>query len=454
VTCASGQAYTVQAGDTCQSIGLAHSVSQGTLRILNGIPPASCSSLVTGQTLCLPKTCQTYVWQTNDTCASIAYAHGISTTTLIAYNPAINPACSNTDLTNGTVICLSPAFGTYTPTTIAGVTPTGSATYANSTASAPGAVASGTTLECGKWYKANSGDTCSVISVAYNIAVSLFKLINPSIDSGCDNITPGLYYCVQPVAGWNTTASNTTTAAVVTPPGPTPTGTTSQCYEWYVVQPNDTCSIIEASFGITFAQIVQWNPSIDSNCYNLMLNESYCVSGPSNTTSVTATTTLAGSTVASTVSSTTTTVSSPSTSSSTGSATVSPPAPTPSGTTSQCYEWYVVHSADSCNKIETTYSISFAQLQAWNPSLDSACSNLIAGEAYCVAGATTATTATTTATASPTAGACLQTYTVVGGDTCYTIDQQFGITQAQLTSWNSLDANCDIYAGQVLCVKE
>ena len=50
-------------------------------------------------------------------------------------------------------------------------------------------------------------------------------------------------------------------------------------------------------------------------------------------------------------------------------------------------------------------------------------------------------------------GSCSNTFTVVSGDTCDGIASQFGITLAQLESLNpSLDSNCDIDVGQVLCV--
>ncbi len=50
---------------------------------------------------------------------------------------------------------------------------------------------------------------------------------------------------------------------------------------------------------------------------------------------------------------------------------------------------------------------------------------------------------------------CKKSYTVVSGDYCYLIWTKFGITEAQLYSWNpTLDSACDIDVGQVLCVSE
>lgn len=59
---------------------------------------------------------------------------------------------------------------------------------------------------------------------------------------------------------------------------------------------------------------------------------------------------------------------------------------------------------------------------------------------------------TTTTQPPPTAtSSCTQMYTVDSGDTCFKIWTQFGITEAQLRAWNpNLDANCDIFVGEVL----
>lgn len=52
-------------------------------------------------------------------------------------------------------------------------------------------------------------------------------------------------------------------------------------------------------------------------------------------------------------------------------------------------------------------------------------------------------------------GSCKSSYTVVSGDYCYAIWTRFGITEAQLRSWNpSLNSACLLQVGQVLCVSK
>ncbi|RHZ48397.1 uncharacterized protein CDV56_102294 [Aspergillus thermomutatus] len=123
-----------------------------------------------------------------------------------------------------------------------------------------------------RYYQVNEGDYCQLIALNFTITVSLFEAINPQINAGCSNLTPGLYYCVLPTADWNQTTT-TTTSSYQTAPAPTPSGTTANCYE------------IESVYGITMAQLQQWNPDLKDDCSNLQLGDAYCIHGdPGGTT--------------------------------------------------------------------------------------------------------------------------------------------------------------------------
>lgn len=218
---------------------------------------------------CLPPTCSIYQVQTNDTCWSVSAANNITVTQLQSWNPALNGGCTN--ILSGSTVCVSPPGGAWTGTTIPGTSPTQGSTYALTTVAPPGQTPYGTTSNCGSYYQAVSGDNCQKISLNQTITVPLFEAINPSINVNCTNLIPGLYYCVQPTLDWNLTAVNCTTATTATAPAPTLTGAASACYEWYTVQANDSCSLIEVEFGITFLELQAWNPSINSTCGNLEL---------------------------------------------------------------------------------------------------------------------------------------------------------------------------------------
>ena len=131
----------------------------------------------------------------------------------------------------------------------------------------------GTTSRCGKYYQVQSGDYCQLLALNFSIPYDLFRQINPSVNANCTNLIPGDYYCVKPIYNWNATASATVSSSFVTPPAATPPGTTAQCYKYYKVVSSDTCSGIEQQFGLTFAVFQGWNPSLKSDCSNLILDD-------------------------------------------------------------------------------------------------------------------------------------------------------------------------------------
>jgi hypothetical protein len=70
-----------------------------------------------------------------------------------------------------------------------------------------------------------------------------------------------------------------------------------------------------------------------------------------------------------------------------------PPSNVASGTIiAGCTQYYTVVSGDSCFTVETQFSLTFAQFVAMNPEIDSQCTNLDLGEAYCVASSNSTST--------------------------------------------------------------
>ncbi|KAH8731852.1 hypothetical protein GQ44DRAFT_735576 [Phaeosphaeriaceae sp. PMI808] len=300
--CLSGNTYTVVSGDGCQAIAEKKGVATGTLIALNNILP-DCTNLQLGASICLPSTCSIYKVQSGDTCDSIALARNTTFQQLVAWNPTINSYCTN--LIAGFNICLSPPGGPVSVSTIPGATVTQTGIYASATVAPPSPIGAGTTRKCGKYYKVLPNDYCQLLALNQTIDLSLFLAINPSIDSGCTNLLVNTFYCVRPTQDWNSTTTSTTVA----PPGPTPSGTTPNCYEYYIIQSGDFCSKLQNQFSITFDQLRSWNPDLKSDCSNLQLGAAYCINGAlaSPTVTSSATQTLA-----------------------------TPGAPTASGTTGQC----------------------------------------------------------------------------------------------------------------------
>lgn len=104
------RSYTVQNGDTCDSISAAQHVSTYQLAVVNyGIVNPDCTNLYAGETLCLGHTGEdctdTYVVQDCDTCEDISTKTGVPLDTLYANNPQIDDDCSNIYV--GEVLCVS-----------------------------------------------------------------------------------------------------------------------------------------------------------------------------------------------------------------------------------------------------------------------------------------------------------------------------------------------------------
>ena len=275
------------------------------------------------------------------------------------------------------------------------------------------------TPPCTKVYQVQSGDYCYLIWTEFGITEAQLYAWNPFLDAACD-LQPGEVLCVsESPTSTSSSVSVTTTSASVS-------ATPTACTKYYTVVSGDYCYLIETNFGITSAQLYAWNPTLDANC-DLAIGQVLCVSeSPTSTSSSVSTTT------------TSTSV---------------------SATPTACTKYYTVVSGDYCYLIETNFGITSAQLYAWNPTLDANC-DLSIGQVLCVSESPTSTsssstqvsTTTSSASSSPTA-ACTKQYKVVSGDYCYLIETNFGITSAQLYAWNpSLDANCDLSIGQILCV--
>ncbi|PCG89476.1 hypothetical protein PENOC_106380 [Penicillium occitanis (nom. inval.)] len=380
---------------------------------------------------------------------------------------------------------------------------------------APTNALNGSTTDCGRWYTVMEGDDCSLVSVANSISITDFYFLNPEIDANCTNLELDEAYCVAAVgdistySGYPTTTPlfTVTTASfptvdtsIPTPtsnPGyiyvprylPTAPGTLSGCKS-YRNYDNTTfnvnsCEIIAWLNEVTADNFLAWNPSLDSNvttCY-LQPGYSYCtllddsyyyqcedVESDLNLTEaelVAWNPWLAGDCdmalyanlnrsdsravcigVSSTILSTTTAA--------TASATTTTSAgPTQTGVVAGCQEFFTVESGDDCSTIETEFGVTLAELYAWNPSIGSSCTNLWIGYAYCVKGpATTATTTSVGPTQTGIAANCDKYHNVVTGDSCAAIEDEYGITFAQLYKWNpAIGSNCEtLDVGYAVCV--
>ncbi|KAK6987472.1 hypothetical protein R3P38DRAFT_2661607 [Favolaschia claudopus] len=313
-----------------------------------------------------------------DTISTISNTTGLNSTELALWNPQL--ASSTPPLTPNTALCVVFPRGNYTLT----VAPVPANVAANVT-----------TAHCAQYYTIVSGDTCPGVESKFFIDDSMFKSLNPGINTQCTNIVLGLAYCVFSIFPPDT---STPTG----PPGNVAPGTiTEGCTQYYTVVSGDGCASIESKFNLTLSQFIAMNPEINTGCTNLALAEAYCVASSNSTSG-------------------------------------GPPANVAPGTiTEGCTEYYTVVSGDSCASIESKFHLTLSQFIAMNPEINSGCTNLALAEAYCVASSNATTpTGPPSNLASGSLGNCTSYHTVVSGDTCSAMDSSAHIALADFLRWN------------------
>ncbi|KAJ5150329.1 hypothetical protein N7448_001907 [Penicillium atrosanguineum] len=213
-------------------------------------------------------------------------------------------------------------------------------------------------------------------------------------------------------------------------PLPIQSGMVDNCDAFHLVVAEDTCDTIAAKYKITTTQFVAWNPAVGSTCSGMWANTYACVSiighNPSSTTT------------------TTTTKAPPTTTSASG------PSPTQSGLISTCETFYKAQQGDTCEIIaqqKFPYIYSLPLFKRWNPAVGENCDKLRPGYYYCVA----------TQLHHPMPGiinTCKRYYQVSDGDSCWSIQQKYGITAAQFNKWNPLvGSSCaSLWVNYFVCV--
>ncbi|KAF8228235.1 hypothetical protein L208DRAFT_1292425, partial [Tricholoma matsutake] len=129
---------------------------------------------------------------------------------------------------------------------------------------------------------------------------------------------------------------------------------TSTCAEYYTVQSGDSCMGIETNFGLANDQFLTLNPGVTAQCTNIILGEAYS-----------------------------------------------------SGSLTNCTTYYTIISGQSCMTIITQFFFTLSHFFHWNPEVNTGCTNIFLGSAYCIVGG---------------GNPCQKMYTVVSGDLCSTIE--------------------------------
>lgn len=255
----------------------------------------------------------------------------------------------------------------------------------------------------------NFGDAMSMgpfLQAYTNFTQTQFLTWNTFINTAL--ITPGDSVCVGPSGGEYVPSGVASQAApsvyltTSTPAYPTPPGSVPNCGLWYEVQSGDYCDLIALNFSLTFSQLVDLNPSLDSTCSNLWVGYDYCVAAVNGTTvtpvipspAPSAASTDSGKAATPTGSLSLSSQSSQSLLDTTGNPTtgsapssassVTTPTPMQTGMASGCTQFHQAISGDTCYQIAEAYNITTTQFEDWNPAVGSSCASLWVGYYYCV----------------------------------------------------------------------
>ncbi|KAF9874971.1 LysM domain-containing protein [Colletotrichum karsti] len=301
-----GSPYVVKSNDTCDSIAVANGVATWSVLRAGGLD-WRCKNLAAGDLLCLPKPCNLYRVQYDDTCeAIVSKRSGLNMASFMSWNPVINSLCTNMDELVGHMLCVTAPGGVPGDENMTVPPPTPTADPGTAVPK-PTNGKDETKGPCAKWYTIQDGDKCESVSVRDGIALRDFYFLNPSLDSQCTNLLLGIAYCVQAVGNiatypgypYSSTQSqytlasptySTTTRTTVPSQAPSSTtrpvlplasGSLSGCERNVEhipvpkradqeVQPDEpvltedvnSCIYVSSLYDVSIDDFLQWNPSL------------------------------------------------------------------------------------------------------------------------------------------------------------------------------------------------
>ncbi|KAF2126083.1 carbohydrate-binding module family 50 protein [Dothidotthia symphoricarpi CBS 119687] len=467
-----GKKYTVASGDDCYKVSKTNGIGTAWLLSDNNLA-AYCSEFPTSGELCIQNTCEIYTVNTTDTCESMAKSNNITIAQLKAWNPIINAGCHNLYKMNETSICVSNPGEAY-------VTPPASPPLAPSTATSAAPVPTNAKDEsnrnCGSWYNVEEGDYCNLVTMRYGLSLEDFVFLNPSLNSNCTNLLLDISYCVAPVGDINdysgrpgyhtpgatglpftkvTFAPASTTWTPQITRVPFASGTRDDCYRYFDGSRMQTdisgtnfrhqCDLAASVYDVSLEEILLWNPDLgtDVNTTSCSFKEGvrYCgrfyvdqpptpVEGPEFSF------------------------------------------PLREGYDVNCTDFADVPKDFTCSDVLDVFELTIAQFYRMNPAVGPDCSNLWTEQAYCMASPNTPAPSPSTSILSvapsstsmlgPSAPThtgqpanCVKWHTVVDGDNCASVADEYFITLEQFFAWNpavSSDCTTNFWKDQAYCV--
>jgi LysM repeat protein len=265
-------------------------------------------------------------------------------------------------------------------------------------------------------YASKDGDTCTSIENQFNLQAGTIFAANAVLD--CNNIWTDTPICI-PDGPYVSTSSSTSpsSASDTTTPTPTPT-----CVSTYGSNDGDTCTSIEAQFGLVAGTIFAVNSFLD--CNDIWTGTPICIpDGPYVSTS--------------------------STSGSSASDTATP-TPTPT-----CVSTYASTDGDTCTSIENQFNLQAGTIFAANPILD--CNDIWTNTPICIPDGPYVSTSSLSSSTDPTptpTPTCKFSYVSEPNDTCSSIETAYNLVEGTIKAYNSFLTCDDIWTYTPICVPD
>ncbi|MBO0442234.1 LysM peptidoglycan-binding domain-containing protein [Vagococcus fluvialis] len=251
----------------------------------------------------------------------------------------------------------------------------------------------------GTKHTVKSGETLYGISLKYGVTVAQIKQWN--------NLKNDIIYVGQSLIVSSNGSSNNQTEKPTTPTNPTTPNTNSQKH---TVKSGDTLSGIAWKYGVTVAQLKQWNNLKSDIIY---VGQTLIVKGGSSNNQ-----------------------------------TEKPTIPTKPTTPNTNSQKHTVKSGDTLSGIAWKYGVTVAQLKQWN-NLKS--DIIYVGQTLVVKGGTTNGSSSNQSQGSQNNNSSTTTHTVRRGDTLYGISLRYGVSVNEIKQKNNLTSDM-IYIGQTLAI--
>lgn len=160
---------------TCSALAMLYSITIDSILSSNSLLTGSSDCVIlAGTQVCIPQACTVCTVQVNDTCNSIGMAHSLMPIQVQSVNPSLGSSCQLISSFVGKSICISPngGFPLGFGVTSNGATPT-------AVAPVPTPTVSGTTSACGWWYQVQPGDICNTVMLTNSVSLPNFLTLNP-----------------------------------------------------------------------------------------------------------------------------------------------------------------------------------------------------------------------------------------------------------------------------------